>query len=94
MFGLVIFGSETLARQGSKTGILLLLGGVLLGAGLVRREWNRPAPLVPVDLLRIPIFGLSAATSIVSFAAQMLALISVPFCCRLRWTGRSWSRGC
>jgi DHA2 family multidrug resistance protein-like MFS transporter len=78
-FGLVIFGSETFAREGSKTGILLLLGGVLLGAGLVRREWNRPAPLVPVDLLRIPIFGLSAATSIASFAAQMLALISVPF---------------
>ena len=37
------------------------------------------APLVPFDLLRIPIFGLSVATSICSFTAQMLAFVSLPF---------------
>lgn len=46
---------------------------------LVRRELASPAPLVPVDLLRIPIFALSVSTSISSFAAQMLALVSLPF---------------
>jgi DHA2 family multidrug resistance protein-like MFS transporter len=46
---------------------------------LVRRELGSPAPLVPVDLLRIPIFALSVSTSISSFAAQMLALVSLPF---------------
>ena len=39
----------------------------------------RPAPLVPFDLLRIPIYGLSVATSICSFTAQMLAYVSLPF---------------
>jgi DHA2 family multidrug resistance protein-like MFS transporter len=34
---------------------------------------------VPFDLLRIPIFGLSIATSVVSFAAQALAFVALPF---------------
>ncbi len=46
---------------------------------LVRRELSREAPLFPIDLLRIPLFGLSVGTSICSFAAQMLALVSLPF---------------
>jgi DHA2 family multidrug resistance protein-like MFS transporter len=46
---------------------------------LVLRELRRPHPLFPVDLLRIPLFGLSVGTSVCSFAAQMLALVSLPF---------------
>ena len=38
-----------------------------------------PTPLIPLDLLRIPIFTLSITTSIVSFAAQMLAYVALPF---------------
>ena len=34
---------------------------------------------MPLDLLRIPIFSLSILTSIVSFAAQMLAYVAIPF---------------
>jgi MFS transporter, DHA2 family, multidrug resistance protein len=34
---------------------------------------------VPFDLLRIPIFGLSILTSVVSFAAQMMAYVGLPF---------------
>jgi MFS transporter, DHA2 family, multidrug resistance protein len=37
------------------------------------------SPLLPVDLLRIPIFALSIATSIASFCAQMLAFVAMPF---------------
>jgi DHA2 family multidrug resistance protein-like MFS transporter len=36
-------------------------------------------PLLPLDLLRIPIFALSIATSVCSFCAQMLAFVSLPF---------------
>jgi DHA2 family multidrug resistance protein-like MFS transporter len=36
-------------------------------------------PLLPVDLLQIPIFALSIATSIASFCGQMLAFVSLPF---------------
>ena len=38
-----------------------------------------PSPLLPVDLLRIPIFALSIATSIASFCGQMLAFVALPF---------------
>ena len=37
------------------------------------------SPLLPVDLLRIPVFALSIATSICSFCAQMLAGVAIPF---------------
>jgi MFS transporter, DHA2 family, multidrug resistance protein len=79
MLGLTIFGGESLAREGSLSGAVLLAMGIGFGLVLVRREWHRPAPLVPLDLLRIPIFGLSILTSITSFAAQMLAFVTMPF---------------
>ena len=46
---------------------------------LVRRELHRERPLLPLDLLRIPIFSLSLGTSVASFAAQLLAFVSLPF---------------
>jgi MFS transporter, DHA2 family, multidrug resistance protein len=46
---------------------------------LVRRQTHHPSPLLPVDLLRIPIFALSIGTSIASFCGQMLAFVSIPF---------------
>src|SRR6201996_6709480 len=46
---------------------------------LVIRQLNMPSPLLPVDLLRIPIFALSISTSIASFCGQMLAFVSIPF---------------
>ena len=52
-----------------------------LGSGylLFRRQVDMPSPLLPVDLLRIPMFTLSIGTSICSFLAQTLAFIAVPF---------------
>jgi len=49
------------------------------GVLLVYRQTHLPAPLLPVDLLRIPIFALSIGTSIASFSGQMLAFVSMPF---------------
>jgi len=77
--GMVVFGSETLARQQPRIGAPVLACGLMLGVLLWRRERNRPAPLVPIDLLRIPIFALSIITSIASFTAQMLAFVTLPF---------------
>src|SRR6185503_11691656 len=54
-------------------------GGIAAGAALVRRDWSKPNALMPIDLLRIPIFTLSISTSVVSFAAQMLAYVALPF---------------
>ncbi|HWC55509.1 MAG TPA: MFS transporter [Sphingomicrobium sp.] len=79
MMGLIVFGAETFARESSSVGFAMVIVGVLAGAALVWREWGVANPLMPLDLLRIPIFSLSISTSVVSFAAQMLAYVSIPF---------------
>jgi DHA2 family multidrug resistance protein-like MFS transporter len=79
MLGGIVFGAETFARAGSRLGAGLIVLGVVAGVVLVRRERRDPAPLMPLDLLRIPIFTLSIVTSVVSFAAQMLAYVALPF---------------
>ena len=52
---------------------------------LVRRQLGQTSPLLPVDLMRIPIFALSILTSIASFCAQMLAYTALPFYLRYRF---------
>lgn len=79
-FGLLI-GSIDALGQGEAFWLFCLelaIGGMLAWL-LTRRELRSPAPVLPVDLLRIPIFTLSIATSIASFMAQMLAMVSLPF---------------
>lgn len=78
-FGLLILGAEVAARADPRPGVAMMAGGLVAAVFLARRELRRSAPLVPIDLLRIPIFGLSIATSIVAFLAQMLAFVSLPF---------------
>ncbi len=79
-FGLVIAGIDAFGH--GETFILFaceMAAAAVFGTFLVRRERSVALPLVPVDLLRIPMFRLSVATSICSFAGQMLALVSLPF---------------
>lgn len=79
-FGLLI-GSIDALGHGESFGLFVIelgVGGVLAWV-LTRREMGQSSPVLPVDLLRIPIFTLSIATSIASFMAQMLALVSLPF---------------
>jgi DHA2 family multidrug resistance protein-like MFS transporter len=78
-FGFLITGAESVARDGLASGLPRLAVGAVAGALLTWREVRREAPLVPFDLLKIPIFGLSIATSIVSFTAQMMAYVGLPF---------------
>jgi DHA2 family multidrug resistance protein-like MFS transporter len=52
---------------------------VLLGWALIRRQADSPAPVLPIDLFRRPIFALSTATAVCSFAVQGLAFVSLPF---------------
>jgi len=80
-FGLFFIGIDTLthgANQGALAAAELVVG-VLAGVALFVRERHEKRPLIPIDLLRIPIIGLSVATSICSFAAYMLAFLALPF---------------
>jgi DHA2 family multidrug resistance protein-like MFS transporter len=52
---------------------------LLLGFALVRRQTSLPAPMLPVDLFRRPVFALSVAASACAFVAQGLAYVSLPF---------------
>jgi len=56
-----------------------LVSALLLGWILVRRQADHPAPMLPVDLFRRPLFALSTATAICTFAVQGLAFVSLPF---------------
>jgi DHA2 family multidrug resistance protein-like MFS transporter len=51
----------------------------VLGIVLIRRQADHPAPMLPIDLFRRPMFALSAATAVCSFAIQGLGFVSLPF---------------
>jgi DHA2 family multidrug resistance protein-like MFS transporter len=78
--GLFIVGVGGAAHQVSPTLVgLMLAAALLLGWIMIRRDADHPAPMLPVDLFRRPIFALSSATSVCSFAVQGLAFVSLPF---------------
>ena len=88
MFVLLFAGADFLrasvrAPEGSGgrfvQGICLLgLSGALAWVYL-RRQARLERPLFPVDLLGIPVFRLSMITSLCAFAAQMIAMVGLPF---------------
>ena len=79
-FGLLITGVDGLGHGEPGAAVATeLLAAVVAGAVLARRQLGLAAPLLPVDLLRIPLFALSIATSVCSFAAQTLAFVALPF---------------
>jgi DHA2 family multidrug resistance protein-like MFS transporter len=63
----------------SVSGVVLIAAGAAVGAWYVHRQRRLTVPLLPIDLLRIPMFRLSICTSVASFAGQMLASIALPF---------------
>lgn len=71
-------GSAAHGQQGWLV-VLQVLAAIVLGVYFVRLQLRLPAPVLPVDLLRIPVFALSIATSVLSFIGQMLAYVSLPF---------------
>jgi DHA2 family multidrug resistance protein-like MFS transporter len=83
-FGLLI-GSIDALGHGEAFVLFLaeMVATFVLGYWLVKRQLALPSPLLPIDLMRIPIFALSVGTSVSSFAAQMLALVSLPFLLQL-----------
>lgn len=73
VIGVDLLGSDTRVAVGS------MAVGLVSAVLLVRHQAQRTAPLLPLDLLRIPLFALSVATSVCSYAAQILAYVSLPF---------------
>lgn len=79
-FGLLIYTLEGFAHAENRKFIIIqLILLVVIGIYYIRRQMKVSIPILPVDLLKIPIFSLSIGTSISSFTAQMLAMVSLPF---------------
>ena len=85
IFNVIAFSMAVLAlgdaahRVGLRTLLPEAFIALLFFVLLVRRQKGHPAPLLPVDLFRRPLFSLSVMTSICTFAAQALAFVSLPF---------------
>jgi DHA2 family multidrug resistance protein-like MFS transporter len=78
--GLFIVGIGSAAHKASPGLVAAeLAGAAVLGWLLIRRHADHPAPMLPIDLFRRPVFALSAATAVCSFAVQGLAFVSLPF---------------
>jgi DHA2 family multidrug resistance protein-like MFS transporter len=76
-----LIGALSAATQRQPLLVVGPLAALALGAGvlLLRRQAGHPAPMLPVDLLRRPMFALSICTAVASFCAQGLAFVSLPF---------------
>ena len=80
VFGLLIGCIEMYShdvRLSVVIGAVVLLG--VLGTVYVRTQLHRRYPMLPFDLLRRPMFSMSVITSIVSYTAQMMVLVGMPF---------------
>ena len=77
-FASLVVGAEVLMAQPALAAALLVAAALSLAA-LVRRERTRPAPMIPLDLLRSPSFRGSVVASVCCFAGITMGLLALPF---------------
>ena len=79
-FASLVFTLSAIAQQ---KGAVVVVGALLLmlasGGWLLHRQRWHAAPVLPVDLMRRPLFRLSVFTSFSSFTTQGLAFVALPF---------------
>ena len=84
-FSAIAFTAWMLAliQLGQQASWSVIAAAVLVAAifttALLLRQAGHAAPMLPVDLLRRPMFALSAFTAFASFSAQGLAFVALPF---------------
>jgi len=78
MFAAFVLGSDWLPSSPWGGGVLLVVSTASLVL-LVRRELPKAAPLIPLDLLRVPSFRVSIVASVCCFTGQMMGYLALPF---------------
>jgi DHA2 family multidrug resistance protein-like MFS transporter len=79
-FGLIISGLESGVHGDSPVVSLAIVGaGVAIGIIFVRRELREKEPILPVDLLAVPMLRLSILGALFAFVASVVVLLSLPF---------------
>ncbi|MBO9602452.1 MAG: MFS transporter [Novosphingobium sp.] len=78
---LLLVGGLQLAMHGAApaAGAAIAVAGVVSAWFLVRRERQRSHPVVPVDLLAMPVIGLSALGAVCAFIASGSLMLALPF---------------
>ena len=80
LFGCAVLGFESLSHGGAWMPVAVEWAvAATCGALLWRRQAGHPAPMVPVDLFRMPAFALSALTAVCAFSAQSFGFVALPF---------------
>ena len=77
-FAALVLGVDRLAAAPAQ-GALLLAVATAAFVGLMAREWRVEAPLIPLDLLRVPAFRLSVCASVACFGAQIAGIVALVF---------------
>jgi DHA2 family multidrug resistance protein-like MFS transporter len=77
-FALLVMGASLLPARPMAAAVALAASAVAVAA-LIRRELPRPAPLIPLDLLRTGSFRISMIASVCCFAGQTSGLVALPF---------------
>lgn len=80
VFGLIFYALGNFTRKGDMvvSGVMLAVG-IVVGVFYLRRQFHHTQPLLPVDLFKNSVYSMSIATSICSFIAQNVTMISLPF---------------
>ncbi|WP_242560725.1 MULTISPECIES: MFS transporter [Pandoraea] len=77
---LIIIGLGHIGEAGHHgVAALQIVLGLIVAVVLVRHQRSRQAPLLPLDLLRVPVLALSSLTSVACYMAQTLAYVGMPF---------------
>src|ERR1700689_2758803 len=77
---LLITGIDGIGNgKGSAVVVAELVGALIAGVALVRRQSHLRVPMLAIDLFKRPIFALSSSASLCAFMAQGIAVVGRPF---------------
>lgn len=83
MFAAIFLALDRFSHHQAGQSVLWALVWLVLGAVAgwvyVQRQKRQAQPMLPLDLLRIPVFRLSMGASICAFSAQTIAFLALPF---------------
>jgi len=77
-FAILLIGLDAVGRNPGR-GLAMLAVAAACGIFLIRRSLPQTNPLVPVDLFRYPVFKYAVIVSALTFTAQMISMLALPF---------------
>lgn len=80
VFGLLVYGMGAISREGVNHSVIFeWMGAICLLIFLIWWEAGSEHKVLPVDLMKNPVFAISSATTIFTYTTQGLAMVALPF---------------